>query len=351
NLWVKQKGRIIKNPIKIIEKLDDLSLPNFDSKNFIHINNGSFSKGDFKLFDNNGYLIMTSRGCPCRCTYCVHSVLSRKIDSTPYKGKYVRRRSVKHVIDELRLAKEHFPMIKLIRVCDDIFSIDAKWLREFSVLYKKHINIPLWCNMHINFINQEIIDSLKHAGLVLCSIGVESGSQRIRYQVYNKFISNDKIFEVVNLLNKNKVKHNLNILMNNPLEGDEDLKKGVEFLLTLPRPIHMNFFSLVNFPGTDLTERLLKEGIIERKDICKNVSNSVSMRVLGKQKLKEIKKQYWFYIYNSIPKSFIPKFLIRFFIKDFFIVHPKFVINTYKVIYGIYNLKDRLYKSGNLYDS
>ncbi len=39
------------------------------------------------------------------------------------------------------------------------------------------------------------------------------------------------------------------------------------FILKLPRPCRFNLFSLCHLPGSDLTERLLKEGRISENDI------------------------------------------------------------------------------------
>ena len=49
---------------------------------------------------------IASRGCPFKCTYCFNDGMSKS-----YEGqKYVRRRSVDNVIEEIKRVKEKYDM-------------------------------------------------------------------------------------------------------------------------------------------------------------------------------------------------------------------------------------------------
>jgi len=337
NLWVRKGNKIIKNPVKPIMDLDEIALPDFKSKNFFYIDNGKLTKGEWKLMDGHQYFIMTSKGCPNRCTYCTNSTLAKKLDSTPYKGKYVRKRSVENVIKELKSAKKHFKLIKRIRIFDDIFTLDVNWLEKFSEAYRKEIGIPFWCNLHAAFVNDKTIPLLKRAGLVDCSMGVESGSQKFRRDVYKKYVSDKKICDAVKILKENKIDFLINIITNNPLETDEDLREGVKFLLSL-RPIDIGFLSLTNYPSTELTNDLLESGLIEKSDA--SFTDSFGFRVSKKQQFKNMRNNYWFYIFNFIPKPYIPKFLISFLTKDIFVKNPKFLLRIFNIGNKLYQLKE-----------
>jgi len=80
------------------------------------------------------YLTMTSRGCPYNCSYCFNHYF-RNLPAE--KSNYIRRRSVKHVIEELIFYKEKYK-IELIEFWDDVFILDKKWLKEFWKLTKRN---------------------------------------------------------------------------------------------------------------------------------------------------------------------------------------------------------------------
>ena len=129
NLWVKDKsGKVHKNSRRaLIKPLDVLRA------------------GDKTLFDKYGAQtsranIMTTRGCPYECTFCVNSFRNGL-----YTGEmYIRQRSVPHVIEQLiHLKKTYRP--KAVRFHDDVFGFNVKWLTEFRDAYRKHINLPLLC--------------------------------------------------------------------------------------------------------------------------------------------------------------------------------------------------------------
>lgn len=340
NLWVKKKGKIIKNYIKPVENLNNIALPDFQSENFFYIDDRKVIRSKLQLVGDNEYFIVTGRGCPNKCTYCINEVLVRKLASSPHKGKYVRRRSVEHVIEELKLVKKHFKNIKRIRFYDDIITLDLSWLRKFSEAYRKEIGIPFWCQMHFSYTTEEAILLLKKAGAIVFNLGLESGSQRVRNAVYEKYFSNERVRDVVKIMRENKIYYRLNLIVNNPFETDEDLRNGVKFLLSLPRPLPLKLFYLINFPETKLTKRLLKMGLIEKEDA--SFEASLSYRASKKQPFKEDRNHYWFYIYNLISKPFIPKSLIIFLTNDKFVKNPRFLLVFFNFANKLYQLKEKV---------
>jgi len=123
NTWYRSKDNtIIKGrQIGFIQDLD--SLPHFDNEIW---------KDVFPV--KSYYLTMTSRGCPYNCSYCFNHYF-RNLPAE--KSNYIRRRSVKHVIEELIFYKEKYK-IELIEFWDDVFILDKKWLKEFWKLTKRN---------------------------------------------------------------------------------------------------------------------------------------------------------------------------------------------------------------------
>ncbi len=331
NLWIKKKNYIVKNPIKCIENLDIIALPNFESKNVFYIENGKITKGKWLLW-KEGYGIIASRGCPYRCTYCINST---------YKQK-VLRRSVDNVIKELKNIKNYFKDIKRIYTYDEVFPSDLGYLEDFCKKYKKEINLPFYCQLHPTLINDKAISLLKEAGVDKISIGVQSGSRRFREEVYERYTPNKMIYNAIEIINKYGIRCELDVILKNPLEGNEDLKESAKFLLSLPKPFSLRLFGLVNFPKTKLTERLLKEGLIKREDSL--LSDSYHFRFAKEETFTNSKDEYWFYIFNIISKPFIPRVLISFLINDIFIKNPRFMMGIFRTGNKIYQVKEKILK-------
>ena len=106
NIWFKADGKIIKNELRpLIGNLD--TLPFADKDLYYSVS------PHFRFC----YYIITNRGCPHACSYCIHSYLKKLYRG---KGPYCRQRSVDNVINELVRAKEAYH-IKLVRFMDDCF--------------------------------------------------------------------------------------------------------------------------------------------------------------------------------------------------------------------------------------
>jgi radical SAM superfamily enzyme YgiQ (UPF0313 family) len=86
---------------------------------------------------------MASRGCPYRCTFCFNNFFAELPEDKKTKGKYVRLRSVEHVMDELIEAKNRYKNIRYMDFQDDVFTTSKEWLQEFLPRYKKEIDTAL----------------------------------------------------------------------------------------------------------------------------------------------------------------------------------------------------------------
>jgi len=111
--------------------------------------------------------ILTSRGCPFRCSFC-------GLDKT---HKVVKQRSPKAVAKEIEELKEKYG-IRKYNFQDDIFTINKKRLYEMLELFKPlDIGFRAFGRAGIN--TKEDYVQLKEAGCDMLVWGIESGSQRI----------------------------------------------------------------------------------------------------------------------------------------------------------------------------
>lgn len=321
NLWIKKDNKIIKNDSRLlIQDLDSLPFPDFlpDNKYFIQ---GSSALPLSPPSQRTDYSIMTSRGCPFSCTYCYNNI-AKKINKD--KGKYVRRRSVENVMEELNQAKANFKNLLYISFLDDLFTFDIDWIKKFHGRYKKEITLPFYCHIHPRFADEEMIALLKDAGCAGMTMGIQTGSEESRYKYFERFETNDQIIESAQILYKYKINCTYDLIMDNPFETDKHKRETFELLLQLPRPFKLCIHSLTHFPETKLTKLLLEKGIISESDVEDQKQKSYTRwtPTLDLERNKE--DLFWDNLYYLNQKKYIPqKFLVWLSDVSFFKKHPK----------------------------
>jgi len=341
--WVKQNGKIKKNPMRpLINNLDDLEFPDFighDNKFLIDsgkiIEDPPIAAG----YSLNTYPIMTSRGCMYKCSFCSETALSESYKGT---GTYLRRRSVKSIIKELQQVTRERPIYK-IRFFDDVFTYDKKWIEEFCDMYGRYIGIPFICYAHPKYTDRELLIKLRHAGLFYICVGIQSGSKSVIENVYDRNQSNSSIIEFSRFVKKLNILVRYDLILDNPYETDQDHYDSTELMLNLPYPYQVNLLFLRWFPKTPLTQRALEEGVISPDQLEQNCAGALDKWYLQLGLSKDKKDLFWNTIKAmAVNRRFSPKFVRWSMRMDFFQKHPKlllFLARSYFRIFIRYKLK------------
>jgi len=263
NIWTKKGPEEFKTPIRpLLENLDSLPFPTWSHRHQYIWNDRSFTLltlNELPPLMEYKYDIMTSRGCPYNCAYCYNSSLR-----SLYKNQkaYVRRRSVAHVIDELKTALSIFPELQFINFWDDCFVQDQGYLETFCEVYKETINLPFYCLSRIEFLNDRTIQLLKHAGLAATQIGIQAASKKVLHRFNRTLPDRQQLRKTGKALNKAGIYTIYDLILNNPYESVHDLAETIMLFLNMPRPFVLNGWSLVFTPGTSLFQKAQKDGYI-----------------------------------------------------------------------------------------
>ncbi len=293
NLWVNKGNEVFKNDLRALNDPDSIPFPDLTEENKHYI----FSHP----FDVRMYSIMTSSGCPFNCSFCSNSVL-REI----YKGKgsYIRRRSIENVISELLMGKEKYNISEVL-FQDDVFVDDPQWIYPFLEEYRKKIGLPFASFLHSRFISEPLIRSLKEAGLYTADIGIQSGSEKIRRDVYHRRQSNEEILRAANLLNS-EIAMAYDIITDNPFETKEDLIETVNLLLQFPLPFRLNLTTLILFPNYPVTRKAIESGLIDKPNTDASVKEW--LMIYKEERPREIQSLYLLIAatqHASVPRDFI----------------------------------------------
>lgn len=296
NIWFKYDGRIIKNELRpYIEDLDSLPFP--DKELY------------YKIIPQykSGYKIITRRGCVNSCTYCHNSIWQAL-----YPGKEkIRLRSVGNVIQELQEAKRKYHFNRL-RINDDLFTYNEKWLRDFSQEYKKYINAPVYCFGSPATINENVIGYLKDMSCYQVCIGVQSTSEILRKKVLNREESNDCIKEAIRLCRKHKIRCVVDNIIGLPEEKEEDLIAMAQFYND-HRPDRACVFWLIYFPKTPIINSALKAGILDKDDVENLENNPLTVANTLQNQIHEKRKLRYHWLILLI--HFFPRCVCDWFIK------------------------------------
>lgn len=288
NFWFKRNGKVVKNPVRSLQKNLDLlqaadyrfnyhSVLDRDTEQILLLDEKTQIK--YLVTDaisrsrNQGshhsqaafYQIMATRGCPHECTFCYNSEYKELYK----KRNYLRRRSDENIIEELLNMKESSPSYQYVVFCDDsFFAASRAKIKHFSEVYKKKINLPFHCLGSPQTINHEKLSYLIEAGLISLSMGIQSGSKNTNL-LYKRYFDEKEILKACNTINYFHAKLNppaYDFIIDNPFESLDDQITSLKFIQKLPRPYHICLGSLVFFPGSLLYDKAKQDGLIYDED-------------------------------------------------------------------------------------
>lgn len=265
NLWTRENGKVVKNQMRpLIQNLDSIPFPAYARDSFYFIGANKITTDDPNLLDPI-LAVMPARGCPFTCAYCVNSLLRPMYKKL---GPFCRRRSVQNVIDEMK-AILAIPGNKkeIVEFHDENFGTDESWLSEFETLYPQKIGLPFKVQYNPTLISAATIDRLAKCGLYRIKFGIESGTDRIRNQIFHRPGKNSDILSLVKQISKHDIRIRYDLIIDNPYDTEESLRDTIDFLLQLPKPLRFNLYSLHFFPDYPLTRRALKDGYIRSEEV------------------------------------------------------------------------------------
>jgi len=232
------------------DDIDSLPIPN---RSFIkHIDYRSIVGVTNKLAT-----IITSRGCPYKCTFC----------DVPYKQ--YRERYVSKVVDEVEACLQMG--YKEIHFYDDLFNITPERVIEFcDEIDNRGLKFPWDFRGRVNTVTKESLVRAQKAGCRLISFGVETGSDE-GLKFLKKGITTKQIKEVFRWCRELKIKTIADFMIGLPFEQSrEDILKNIDFLIDLD-PDYPQIAILCLYPNTKIFQQAVEKGLVN-KDKWENFS-------------------------------------------------------------------------------
>jgi radical SAM superfamily enzyme YgiQ (UPF0313 family) len=236
--------------------IDDLDAMPFVSKVYKKYLNSCLGSYFYGATLHPVVTIMSGRGCPHRCAYCVYP--------QTMMGHVYRYRSVANVVDELEYISKEFPQVREVFMEDDTLTINKDRCRELAEeILKRKLKITWTTNSRAD-VDMETMVMLKRAGLRLLCVGFESGEQ----QVLDNLGKNLKVEQAVQFAREARkagvLVHGC-FMVGNRGENQQTLKKTLNLALKI-NPDTAQFFPIMVYPGTRAYEWAREKGYITVKN-------------------------------------------------------------------------------------
>jgi len=270
-----KNGEIIRTPSIPLVDINEIPLPLFDLGNHFVLNKQLISlQEDPSPLDKpipNIYRIFPIRGCPFKCTYCSNN----KIAQINKGQRLIRVLRNDLVIKELLEAKKINPNIEEVWFReDDFFVRSEEQLEDLFLQYQEKVNLPIKVLGTIKNINEDKINIVQSKNIPIgwMKIGLQSPSKRVLREVYKRPFNKNEFIEKVQMLCKRGVPLIIDLIHNNPYETKSDKIEALDFYLELSKKIArikdvwkkitLLEHKLTYYPGTELYDRVLQDGII-----------------------------------------------------------------------------------------
>lgn len=248
----------------ISEDLDEYGLPTVCSPEACFIEHDGLIRGDPQK-NTKSYEVIASRGCPFTCSYCCCVNLRRLL---PRGVKAVRTRSVRSVIEELKLAKQACRHLAFIHFYDEIFPNQPGWVDEFTAQYRTHIHMPFTIWSHPKMVDPDMLRKLKSVGLVEVIMGIQSGSPHIRKEVFHRYETQEDILKAVQAIRDAGIFwSSFDFMLQHPFETLEDLQATYQLVRQFPSPYELQLHGLNFLPGTDIVPMAVEQGYFTEEEM------------------------------------------------------------------------------------
>jgi radical SAM superfamily enzyme YgiQ (UPF0313 family) len=225
-------------PSRFAEKLDELPPPYLAQPLF-----------DSRWYDPSGREtapggILTSRGCPARCTFCANNVT----------GRSFRYRSAENVTEEINAWHERCD-INYFPIWDDAFTVNTPRLIQLCAAIERDVRFPFAFGAitRANMVTRDLLRTMRRAGLMHVNFGVESGDDAI-LRAIKKGLRTDHVVRALEWAKEEGLVTACNFMLGFPQETPVELERTLRFMQRIA-PMVDAFSTMgvvVPFPGTPI---------------------------------------------------------------------------------------------------
>jgi len=165
--------------------------------------------------------LLTSRGCPFKCNFCVLGNVSLRS---------VRFRSAENICDEIEEILAMCPSVQILWLHDDAFMINKKRTMALcDEIIKRGIKTTFTCSARFRPVSRELVQRMEQAGFNHVLFGLESGAEEVMKGMF-KGITKDHIRYATSLFAESNIKTTAFLIVGLPGETQETIDETIDFV-------------------------------------------------------------------------------------------------------------------------
>ncbi len=182
--------------------------------------------------------IVTSRGCPAGCKYCIKHV--------SYQNS-VRLRSPEKLIEEMWML--HDLGVHHIHMYADLFTVNREQVVELCrLIIKEGLKVTWTANSRVDYVDEELLRLMGRAGCILISWGIESGNEMILKKAHKGY-KMEQAHKALKWAKQAGIKNWGYFIIGLPGETVETIQETMAISKQLPLDIAL-FHVAAPYPGT-----------------------------------------------------------------------------------------------------
>lgn len=237
----RRAGRVVVNWDRpFFRSLDDLPIPLHGLL--------PFEKYRMPMIKGPYSFIVTSRGCPAGCKYCIKHV--------SYQFS-VRLRSPHKLLEEIQMLYDMG--VHHIHMYADLFTVSRDQVMELCRLLVEHGPKITWtANSRVDYVDEEMLTIMGQAGCNLISWGIESGNEMILKRAHKGYRM-EQAYNALRWARKAGIKNWGYFIIGLPGETVETIQETIAFSKKLPLDIAL-FHVAAPYPGTPFFFEVVENG-------------------------------------------------------------------------------------------
>jgi radical SAM superfamily enzyme YgiQ (UPF0313 family) len=271
-VWRRGENVVVNPDRPFIADLDDLPMP------LHHLL--PLDKYRIPLIKGPYTFIVTSRGCPAGCTYCIKHVSY---------GPTMRLRSPAKLVEEIRILGELG--VHNIHMYADLFTVNREQVIGLcNGILAAGLKIRWTCNSRVDFVDQEMLNLMARSGCYYIAWGLESGNREILAHA-RKGVDPERALKSLAYARKAGIRNWGYFIIGLPGETVATIKQTIAFAKSLPLDIAL-FHIAAPYPGTPFFMEVAKNRWFRAGTRWEDVDMDEST-VLDYPDLRAEQLEYW----------------------------------------------------------
>jgi len=238
--WRRSGQIVVNSPRPLIKDLDALPIPRHD---LLPLN-----QYRAPLVDGPYSFVVTSRGCPGDCRFCIKHVSY---------GRSVRYRSPEHVLAEIEMLVGLG--LRSVHMYADLFTVNREHVMGICQgLLDRGLKIRWTCNSRVDFVDPEMLELMHRSGCWMISWGIESGDPDMLRRMH-KGITPEAVERALQWSHEAGIKNWGYFVIGLPGETEASIRRTIAFSKSLPLDLAL-FHIAAPHPGTPFFFEVVENG-------------------------------------------------------------------------------------------